>query len=68
MNTSCFNFFYTGDSPLFTDPVLVEYIVVPCSMYQHFPGQEQVKFFQNVPNNVTSTFQLSTLWEYCENI
>ena len=61
-------FFYTGDRPLFTDPVLVEYIVVPCSMYQHFPGQEQVKFFQNVPNNVTSTFQLSTLWEYCENI
>ena len=59
---------HTGDRPLFTDPVLVEYIVVPCPMYQHIPGQEQVEFFQNVPNNVTSTFQLSTLWEYCENI
>ena len=58
----------TGDRPPFTDPVLVEYIVVPCPMYQHFPGQEQVEFFQNVPNNVTSTFQLSTLWEHCGNI
>ena len=58
----------TGDRPLFTDPVLVEYIVVLCPMYQHFPGQEQVEFFQNVPNNVTSTSQLSTSWEYCGNI
>ena len=51
----------TGDRPLITDPVLVEYIVVPCPMYQHFPGQEQVEFFQNVPNNVTSSLQLSIL-------
>ena len=51
----------TGDRPLFTDPVLVEYIVVPCPMSQHFPRQEQVEFFQNVPNNVTRTSQLSTL-------
>ena len=58
----------TGDKPPFTDPVHVEYIVVPCPMYLHFPRQEQVEFFQNVPNNVTSTFQLSTLWKYCGNI
>ena len=59
---------HTGDRPLVTDPVLVEYIVVTCPMYQHFPGQEQVEFFQNVPSNVTSTFWLSTAWEYCGNI
>ena len=57
----------TRDRPLFTDPVLVEYNVVPCPMYQHFPGQEQAGFFQNVPNNVTGTFQLSTLWEHLKS-
>ena len=59
---------HTGDRPLFTDPVLVEYIVVPCPMYQYFSGQEQVESFQIVPNHVISTFQLSTLWKYCGNI
>ena len=39
----------TGDRPLIADPVLVERIVVPRPMYQHFPGQEQVEFFQDVP-------------------
>ena len=34
---------HTWDRPLFTDPVLVEYIVVPCPMYQHFPRQEKVE-------------------------
>ena len=58
---------HTGDKPLFTGPVLVEYIVAPCPMYQHFPGQEQVGFFQNVPNDVTSTSQLSTLWEHLKS-
>ena len=59
---------HTGDRPPFTDPVLVEYVVVPCPMYQRFPRRGQVEFFQNVPNNVTSTFWLSTVWEYCGNI
>jgi hypothetical protein len=37
-------------------------------MYQHFAGQENVEFFQNVLNNVATTSQLSTLWKHCENV
>ena len=35
----------TGDKPPLIDQVHVEYIVVPCPVYLHFPRQEQVKFF-----------------------
>ena len=68
LDRACLFGVLTGDRPLITDPVLVEHIVAPCPMYQLFPGQEQVEFFQNVPKNVSTSFQLSILQEYCGDI
>jgi hypothetical protein len=38
----------TGDKAPCTEPVYVQYMVIPCPEYQHFPEPEHTEFFQDI--------------------